>query len=495
MLFNSHVFIFAFLPTVVVGFYLLGGAGQPRAARAYLVAASLFFYGWWNLSYVALLLFSVAFNYAFGSLLARRTTSSGGRLLLALGVAVDLGVLGYFKYTHFFLGNVAALTGVDWTFGAIILPLGISFFTFQQIVFLVDVHRGQAHEYDFLDYTLFVTFFPHLIAGPIVHHNEMMPQFAADEMGRFRSENLAVGSAIFSIGLFKKVVIADTAALIATPIFSAADAGAQVGFLAAWQGTVAYAVQLYFDFSGYSDMAIGLGRLFGVRLPLNFNSPYKAVNIVDFWRRWHMTLSRFLRDYLYIPLGGNRRGPARRYVNLTIVMLLGGLWHGAGWNFVVWGGLHGCYLTLNNLWRESLARYLGIGDTVLEAPAYRAAARGLPLLAVIFAWAFFRAETFDGALAMAAGMGGFNGFLDPAFNGGDAAIACALLILAMVGPNTQQIMRDYRPAIEAPERVTHRLLARIVWRPTAASALAVAVVALAAITSLWRTAEFLYFEF
>ena len=495
MLFNSHVFIFAFLPAVVAGFYVLGGIGRPRAARAYLVAASLFFYGWWNPSYVLLLLISVIFNYFFAILLARNTALSGGRLLLALGVAVDLGVLGYFKYTHFVLGNVAALTGFEWSVGAIILPLGISFFTFQQIAFLVDVHRGKAHEYYLLDYALFVTFFPQLISGPIVHHMEMMPQFAGHRIGRFRSENLAVGSAIFFIGLFKKVVLADNAAIYATRVFAAADAGIDVGFLAAWQGTIAFAVQLYFDFSGYSDMAIGLGRLFGIRLPLNFNSPYKAIDIVDFWRRWHMTLSRFLRDYLYIPLGGNRRGLARRYANVMIVMLLGGLWHGSGWNFVVWGGLHGCFLALNRLWREWLAAILGMGGRVTAARGYRLASQALTLLAVVFAWAFFRAETFDGALIVAAGMIGMNGFMDSYQSIGGLSMVCAFMLLAAVAPNTQQIMRGYRPAIEPPEEVTHPLFAHLIWRPTAGSACAVAVVALTAILTLGKTTEFLYFNF
>ena len=515
MLFNSYIFICLFLPVTVAGFYLLGGGGHRRAMVCWLVAASLFFYGWWNPVYVPLLLGSVLFNYGVGLLLGNAPTAGPRRLLLAVGVAGNLGLLGYFKYANFFVDNVAQFADIGWTAGEIILPLAISFFTFQQIAYLVDASRGRAREYDFLHYCLFVTFFPQLIAGPIVHHKEMMPQFAAGRMGRFISENLAVGVTIFAFGLFKKVILADNAALYATPVFDAAEAGKEVGLLAAWQGVLAYTTQIYFDFSGYSDMAIGLGRMFGIRLPLNFDSPYKATSIIDFWRRWHMTLSRFLRDYLYVPLGGGRRGPARRYANLMIVMLLGGLWHGAGWTFVVWGGLHGFYLLVNHLWRGLSRR--AVQSTAGPSAFETLAGRCLTLLAVVVAWSFFRAESLNGATVMLTGMSGWNGiemsllstnlpFLS-AIQGVESSESLDLVsgegllwslwlfVFTLVVPNTQQFMRRYRPAVEEPPAPESPLLARLVWRPGRAYASLAVVIALASLLNLSDVSEFLYFQF
>jgi D-alanyl-lipoteichoic acid acyltransferase DltB (MBOAT superfamily) len=263
--------------------------------------------------------------------------------LLASAIAVNLILLGYFKYANFFADNLNHFAGTALPIGQVILPLGISFFTFTQIAFLVDTYQGKVKEFNFVHYTLFVTYFPHLIAGPVLHHKEMMPQFAKRNVCHLNWDNVAVGLSIFVLGLAKKVLIADSLAEFATPIFSAVAAGGQPMLFEAWIGALAYTLQLYFDFSAYSDMAIGISLMFNVRLPMNFNSPYKATSIIDFWRRWHMTLSRFLRDYLYIPLGGSRNGKAQRYLNLMITMLLGGLWHGAGWTFVIWGGLHGFY--------------------------------------------------------------------------------------------------------------------------------------------------------
>jgi D-alanyl-lipoteichoic acid acyltransferase DltB (MBOAT superfamily) len=424
-------------------------------------------------------------------------------------------LLGYFKYTDFFIINLSTAAGLDWVPLQIVLPLAISFFTFQQIAFLVDASRGEAREYDLLRYFLFVTFFPQLIAGPIVHHKEMMPQFAGSRLGRFCSESMAVGVTIFAIGLFKKVILADTVALYATPVFDAAEAGRPVGFFAAWQGVLAYTAQIYFDFSGYCDMAIGLARMFGIRLPLNFDSPYKAASIIDFWRRWHMTLSRFLRDYLYFPLGGGRRGPARRHVNLMIVMLLGGLWHGAGWTFVVWGGLHGFYLLVNHLWRSLRRRAAqsAAGPSFFETFASRC----LTLLAVIVAWTFFRAESLSGAVVMLTGMSGWNGVemsflsmnlpLHWATEGAGSSESLGLvsaegllwslwlLVFASVVPNTQQFMRKYRPAVEEPPVPGSPLLARFVWRPGRAYATLAAVIALTSLLNLSNMSEFLYFQF
>src|SRR5580698_7168831 len=309
--------------------------------------AALFFYGAWRPVYLVLLLASVAVNFGLG---LRMEDPLRRRRIGTLGVALNLALLCYFKYTNFLFDSLTTLTGTPLPFVNVILPLGISFFTFQQIAYLVDVMRGARVERDIVSYTLFVSFFPHLIAGPLVHHAEMIPQFKRGRTGR-SSVLAARGLAIFAAGLFKKVVIADNLAQFVSPVFAHLDAGGGVSTPWAWLATSAYTLQIYFDSSGYSDMAVGLALLFGIRLPVNFRSPYKATSIVDFWRRWHITLSRFLRDYLYIPLGGNRLGEIRRYLNLLVTMLLGGLWHGAGWNFLIWGGLHGFYLCINHLWQ------------------------------------------------------------------------------------------------------------------------------------------------
>ncbi len=291
------------------------------------------------------------FNFLVGNRLVRirrKGYKHSVRGALVVGIAFNLGTLGYFKYFNFFVETANVVFNAGFNFDEIILPLAISFFTFQQITFLVDAYRGKACDYNFLHYALFVTFFPQLIAGPIVHHAEMMPQFLKRKTGGLSNASIAVGGSIFLLGLFKKVVLADNVAAYATPVFAAASAGQELTLIESWGGVLAYTFQLYFDFSGYSDMAIGLARMFGIVLPLNFNSPYKAASIIDFWRRWHMTLSRFLRDYVYFPLGGSLRGRMKRHINLMITMLLGGLWHGAGWTFVVWGGLHGIYLMILN---------------------------------------------------------------------------------------------------------------------------------------------------
>ncbi|MFQ5488405.1 MAG: MBOAT family O-acyltransferase, partial [Gammaproteobacteria bacterium] len=339
MLFHSYGFIFLFLPLTLLGFFLLGRYGLLRWALAWLVLASLTFYGWWNVEYLFLLLASIVVNYLLGRALApsQRTTASA-RVLLAIGIGLNLALLAYFKYAAFIVGNFNQLLGSDYRVHEIVLPLAISFFTFQQIAYLVDAYYGRAQEYSFLNYSLFVSFFPQLIAGPIVHHREMMPQFEGRRIFRFSYEDMDVGLLIFCIGLFKKVLLADGMAQFSEPVFAAAAGGLELSFFEAWGGALAYTLQIYFDFSAYSDMAIGLAWMFGIRLPLNFASPYKAINIIEFWRRWHMTLSRFLRDYLYIPLGGNRKGRERRHLNIMATMLLGGLWHGAAWTFVVWGG-------------------------------------------------------------------------------------------------------------------------------------------------------------
>src|SRR3954468_707414 len=389
MLFSSYAFMFQFLPAVALAF-AVARRWSPRCGIWALAFASLIFYGAWKPVYLLLLLASIGVNFWLGLKmedLARRRGNG------TLGVALNLATLCYFKYTNFLFDSFTTLTGAPLPFVNVILPLGISFFTFPQIAYLVDVMRGAKVEHDLVSYTLFVSFFPHLIAGPLVHHAEMIPQFKRARTGR-SSVLAARGLAIFAAGLFKKVVIADNLAQFVTPVFAHLDAGGGVTTEWAWLSTLAYSLQIYFDFSGYSDMAVGLALMFGIRLPVNFRSPYKATSIIEFWRRWHITLSRFLRDYLYIPLGGNRLGELRRFQNLMVTMLLGGLWHGAGWNFIVWGGLHGLYLCINHLWH----RWRGEGAT--HSAATNVVSWAVTFFAVVIAWVFFRAKTAAGAFQM-----------------------------------------------------------------------------------------------
>jgi len=514
MLFNSYAFILLFLPLALLGFFQLARRSHAWAA-GWLVAASLFFYGWWNPAYVGLLLASILGNYSFGLWITRAHSPQRKQRLLVTAIATNLLLLGYYKYANFFIGSLNDLSGANWTLGTIILPLGISFFTFTQIAFLVDTYQGKVREFDFIHYTLFVTYFPHLIAGPVLHHKEMMPQFARPETYRFSYENLAVGLTIFSIGLFKKVVLADNMAYYVPGVFDAPASGVQLSFAEAWGGALCFALQLYFDFSGYSDMAIGLSRMFGVILPLNFHSPYKAVNIIEFWRCWHMTLSRFLRDYLYIPLGGNRRGKLRRYANLFITMLLGGLWHGAGWTFVIWGGLHGLYLMINHAW-HAVRRALGQDPSQPLIWPLRACSVLLTFLAVTLAWVFFRASDLDTALTIAQTMLGLHGVALPdnwltrfpalhawllthgylaASNGlataGMVNWIWVLLLVVWLAPNTQTLMRFHRPALDTPATGPTRLS----WQPTFLRAALVWSLLFVSLINLSQQSTFLYFQF
>ncbi|MFZ3032626.1 MAG: MBOAT family O-acyltransferase [Parvibaculum sp.] len=421
--------------------------------------------------------------------------------MLSLAVASNLLLLGYYKYADFFGASIASLFNLPSPFDQILLPLGISFFTFTQIAFLVDTYKGKASEYNYIHYLLFVSYFPHLIAGPILHHKQMMPQFAKAETYRIDAENISVGLTIFAIGLIKKVLIADRLSLIATPIFSASLHDGHPAFVEAWAGALAYTLQLYFDFSGYSDMAIGLSRIFNIKLPLNFNSPYKATNIIEFWRRWHITLSTFLRDYLYIPLGGNRKGKRRRYINLFLTMLLGGLWHGAAWTFVAWGALHGVYLIINHGFRAAhqrsgmlLGRFQKLGTL---------AAGILTFLVVVVGWVVFRAENFHSAQVMLTGMfGGFGVAQHKAFPisglpDSDFLPIIGALLVALVLPNTQQFMRDYDPAYEKVDAPEGRLK-MLRWAPQNYRLwLPISILFGLALTGLspHRVSEFLYFQF
>ena len=392
MLFNSYEFIFLFLPLTFFIYFYLNKKHLTEASKGFLVFASLFFYSWWNIAYLPLILISMLFNYVIGRQLSGKREKDkhyAKKSLLAIGVLFNLGLLGYFKYADFFLSNLNSLLHTHLDLLHLALPLAISFYTFQQIAYLVDSYRSETKEYDFLNYAVFVTFFPQLIAGPIVHHAEMMPQFAKARNKIIHYHNIALGMFIFSIGLFKKVAIADSFAIWATQGFDVAE---KLNMVEAWATSLSYTFQLYFDFSGYTDMAIGIALLFNIKLPINFNSPYKATSIQDFWRRWHITLSRFLRDYLYIPLGGNRRGESRTYLNLFATFLLGGIWHGAGWTFVFWGALHGFAMVINRAWQK-----LGYRMHTLLAWF-------ITFNFVNIAWIFFRAKDFDDALKVLHGM-------------------------------------------------------------------------------------------
>lgn len=404
MLFNSFDFIFLFLPIVFAGFYFIGRRNQ-LAAAAWLTVASLCFYGWLSIKVLPLLLISIGVNYWFGGVLSNASQTKKGKLYLYGAVSSNLALLGYFKYAGLFVSSVnigLQKAGVPTlTVPHIILPIGISFYTFTQIAFLVDCWQGKVRERRLLHYALFVTYFPHLIAGPILHHSQMMPQFAKSSTYRIDYDKLIVGLVIFTVGLIKKTLIADPLSEYADLVFSIADNGAPaLSFYLAWAGVLSYTFQIYFDFSGYTDMAIGISLLFGINIPINFNSPYRATSIIEFWRRWHISLSAFLREYLYIPLGGNQNGKFKRYLNLLITMLLGGLWHGASWNFLFWGGLHGCYLCINHVWKKCFPTSDRWGR------AYQSLSWLITFLSVCFAWVLFRASTFDGAKRIYAAMVG-----------------------------------------------------------------------------------------
>lgn len=436
--------------------------------------------------------------------------------LFILAITANLALLAYYKYANFFVSSINNAIGSSWRVGEIILPLGISFFTFTQIAFLVDTYQGKVKEQNFIRYLLFVTYFPHLIAGPVLHHKEMMPQFARPSTFNFDRNTFALGVTIFVLGLAKKVLLADSLAEFPGPIFSVLATGGQPAVFEAWIGVLSYTLQLYFDFSGYSDMAIGMSLMFNVRLPLNFNSPYKAASIIEFWRCWHMTLSRFLRDYLYIPLGGSRNGKVRRYLNLTATMLLGGLWHGAAWTFVIWGGLHGVYLVINHAWR-ALKQKLGWGDGGFVLKLFSVA---VTFLSVVVAWVFFRADSYPSAITMLSGMIGQHGWsvsesvwqqlhathpqwLDGvAMNGltplskvnPDRALILIILGLLMVWclPNVQQMMRRFQPVLEADSQLAS---SHWQWRFNAHFAWLAGLIFVLSVSFLSRVRDFLYFQF
>ena len=509
MLFNSYVFIFLFLPITLYIFYFIGKIGHHRVAISWLVLSSLFFYAWWNPAYLYLLLFSMLFNYGCGVALASKGKQQYRKITLIVGISLNILLLGYFKYANFFVGQINSIVGTSFHLETIILPLAISFFTFQQISYLVDAYRHETQEYSFLHYCLFVTFFPQLIAGPIVHHKEMLPQFSQNKIYLVNPKYLSIGLLIFITGLFKKVIIADNLALYANPVFNSNNIDS-LTFVSAWVGSLSYTFQLYFDFSGYTDMAIGIAYMFGIKLPINFNSPYKATSIIEFWRRWHITLSRFLRDYIYIALGGNRKGNLRRYVNLFTTMLIGGIWHGAGWTFIIWGVLHGTYLVINHAWlylRNSILKWQKSPSFIEVSIAFI-----ITFLAVVIGWVYFRAESISTANSILSVMFGANGITVPPFfepylrdinqslnifhfngifgnlwhklNSSIGWIIAAALI-AFFAPNSIQILRfaESYNLVKSKSFVTYSI------------AISLAIIFVCIVGNLMKVSDFLYFNF
>ena len=523
MQFNSYELIFLFLPLTLLGFFLLGKGKQTNAALIWLIVASLLFYNWGSSLYVGLFGVSIFVNYALGLTLSETVRLPlSRRWILILGIFLNLALLGYFKYADFTITSLNQLFGSDWSLLDLALPLGISFFIFSQISYLVDIYQGKIQEEGFLNYALFVSFFPKLIAGPITYYSELIPQFVKAETYRFQIENLAVGLTIFSLGLFKKAVFADSLATYSNPIFQLASEGKPLSFSVAWIGALAFCLQLYFDFSGYSDMAIGAARLFGIQLPLNFNSPYKATKVSQLWNTWHMSLTRFFRDYFFFPISrwlrqfSALRTPSGQqlatYGNTFAVMLIIGLWHGAGWNYLLWGGVNGLYLVVYQLWRN-LRRRLGHNLTQQS------------LIAQIFGW-FFTFTTWTIALVLPKttslsqawivwqGMFDFsdltqgagqivgNPFVNPTqVNLLPATlwvIGCLAVVLLM--PNTQEWLDQYRPALDyvslkVKKTRYQKRWQRWRWQPSQGWAVVTAFLSVSAVLLMAREQPFIYFNF
>ena len=489
MPFNSYPY-FLFLAVAVLGFRLLEDRA-PAGRRIFLLLASYGFYAWWRADFLLLLCGSTLVNFLIGRAIEqRRARLADRRALLIAGLAFNLGLIATFKYNTLFAETANQLLGIGLPVPHFFLPLAISFFTFEQISYLVDADAGKTHNYSLLDYALFVAYFPHLIAGPIVRHNDLIPQF---HQLRSANHDLAVGITLFSIGLAKKALIADNLAPFADAIFNAAARGTALGATDSWLGTLFFAFQIYFDFSAYSDMALGSSVMLGMRLPVNFHSPYKAASIIEFWRRWHISLSAFLRDYLYVPLGGNRRGPTRRTLNLMITMLLGGLWHGANWTFMLWGGLHGLYLSINHAFRHATK---GMSVPAAWRMPLHAASVALTFAATSLAWIVFRAPDLASAGRL---FGGLLGLGDSAVVSFSPLAAVALtLLFALVWwmPNAMEMMWRYRPALPSPyadQPVTQAQF--FSWAPTPRNAFAYGLLCIMAVLALSNLKPFIYFQF
>ena len=504
MLFNSGVFLLFFLPLTLIGYQWLSRFGR-RPILGWLALASLVFYSWWNWHFTFILVGSLLTNFLASKLIASAQTPAQKKLWMVSGIALNLAILCYYKYLfpllHFF-GSVFDLHH-DW--GSVALPLGISFFTFTQIAYLIDLAQGEAEGQSIVEYALFVTFFPHLIAGPIIHHKEMMPQFLAERYGRVNKDDMLVGMTWFILGLAKKCILADTIAIRADQAFAV---GSSLGIQGAWCGIISYSLQLYFDFSGYSDMAIGLARMFSIRFPLNFNSPYKAENIQGYWQRFHMTLTRYITLYLYNPISlavSRRRLRAGKKVSkkaartvpgflsmiawpTMVAMLLAGVWHGAGIQYLIFGLLHGAYLTVNQAW------HLYRGQVAERKPAgwlARVASILLTYVCVLVAQVFFRAASTADALHYLAGMFGLHGasWQDAAAKPSRVLVAAIGLLIVWFCPNTQEILN------QADASISSSRWAWMTWRPDLKWSVAIGVLFLVSLLYIQNTATFLYFQF
>ena len=476
------------------------------------------FYATWNPTYLILLLLSIGFNFFIGKNIAvlNNTNSIYARYLTIFGIVTNISLLIYYKYLAFLINNLNVLFEESIQIPHILLPLGISFFTFTQIAFLVDTYQKSVKEFKLSSYALFVTYFPHLIAGPILHHKEMMSQFDDPNIYRPNWKNLSVGLSIFFTGLFKKLIIADEIASYVKPVFSEVASGHAISIIDAWGGALAYSFQLYFDFSAYSDMAIGLSLLFGIKLPINFASPYKATSIIEFWRRWHITLSRFLKDYVYISLGGNRKGPVLRQFNLIFTMLIGGIWHGANWTFLLWGGLHGVYLLINHLWRDIKLKlpFSFLFNNIF----YEKLSLFITFLELVVGWVIFRADNILAAKLMIEGMIGLHGIQIPikwgeqlgqikewlvtrgvkfenttTFNYGKLPLRLLIcFVIIWFLPNTQDFFSRFNPALYISEQKDSKWWQ---WRPNYIWLIISSILAAAGILSLGELSEFIYFQF
>ena len=509
MIFSSIPFIFAFLPISLAAFWILAKFDQ-RLSGLWLIAASMIFYGYWRIAFVPMLIASIAFNYFIGVMLVRLERHPRAQsIALFAGISIDITALIYFKYAV----GLASFFGFESVAGTpfweIVLPLGISFFTFTQIGYLIDVKQGVAKTRDLLSYTLFVTFFPHLIAGPILHNREMMPQFADANTYRFSKSNLSIGLVIFAIGLVKKVVLADPLAADVATNFAHPELA---GFTTAWYAVVGYSLQLYFDFSGYSDMAIGLARMFNIRFPLNFNSPYKATTMIDYWQRFHITLTRFITMYIFSPIAlsvtrwrdrngydNSRRASAKPggFISLIafptlITMALAGVWHGAGSQYLIFGILHGTYITVNHAARIYYPQSKAVKSQSLfwQVPTHIGKVLSVYIAALV-AFAFFRSESTGGAFQLLAGMTGQNGLGAPILRTTLLHLSVLFFIVWFL-PNTQQIMSRYEPALGRPTLNPYDVLS---WVPSSYWGIIAGFLMLVGILALGGTTEFLYFQF
>ena len=487
MVFSSYSFLLVFLPFTLFGFYGLRKFGAYGWSVTFLLFASTIFYGVWNVGHLVLLTLSILANYGVGRSFQFLNNPLWRRLLIYTGVFGNLSLIFVLKYLDFTLSNVAAVTGSSHTFYNLVLPLGISFFTFQQIAYLVDCYKTSNAEKRLRDYALFVSFFPQLIAGPIVHHDVTRPQFQKLAKNKIDLNSVVTGLMIFAMGLAKKALVADPIARAVDPVFTAANAGDTMTLAMSSFATIGYTLQIYFDFSGYCDMAIGLGLMFGIRLPVNFNSPYKSKSIIEFWRRWHITLSNFLRDYVYIPFGGNRKGEFFRLRNIFLTMLIGGIWHGAAWTFVIWGAIHATLITLNHaarIWIPYLDKANGPFASVLKQIAL--------MVSIMIAWIFFRADSLDAANAILAGFTTISGsalIVDPMV----LILMAGASLMVFLSPNTLEIANYIETAQPAKKHHLSEMFTRLTRTP--AAAFVAAIMLTAGIVVSWRPAIFIYYNF